>query len=68
MAKRKHWEVATAFRVHGESAQDAQAAVEKLVERFLDAPARKAGIAVVTVHRATRLRGLSDNCPECRED
>ena len=68
MAKRKHWEVATAFRVHGETAGEAQAAVEKAVERLLDAAARKSGIALVTVHRAARLRGPSDNCPECKAE
>ena len=68
MAKKKHWEVATAFRVHGDTAVEAQASVEKLVQRFLDAPAKAAGLTVVTVHRATRLRGPSDSCPECRTE
>lgn len=66
MAKRKHWEVPTAFRVHGESAGDAQQLVEKLVQRLLDASGERAGLLVITVHRPKRLRGPADNCPECK--
>jgi len=66
MAKRKHWEVATAFRVHGENATEAQQAVEKLVQRLLDASGEGAGLAVITVHRAKRLQGFADNCPVCK--
>ena len=66
MAKRKHWEVATAFRVHGETATEAQHLVEQLVQRLIDARGEPAGLAVITVHRAKRLRGLADNCPECK--
>lgn len=66
MAKRKHWEVPTAFRVHGESAGEAQQLVEKLVERFLDATSERAGLLVITVHRPKRLRGPADTCPECK--
>jgi len=67
MAKKKHWEVATAFRVHGETAAEAQASVEKLVGRLIDTAGKDAGLAIVTVHRATRLHGPADNCPECRD-
>lgn len=66
MAKQKHWEVPTAFRVHGENAGEAQQLVEKLVQRFLDTASEKAGLLVVTVHRPKRLRGPADNCPECK--
>jgi len=66
MAKRKHWEVPTAFRMHGETADEAQEAVEKLVERLLDGSGQKSGLAVITVHRARRLRGFADNCAECK--
>lgn len=68
MAKKKHWEVATAFRVHGESAAEAQASVESMVGRLIDTARKEAGLAVVTVHRATRLHGPADNCPECRTE
>jgi hypothetical protein len=66
MAKRKHWEVSAAFRVHGETSDDAQHLVEKLVERFIDTSGEKSGLLVITVHRPKRLRGLADNCPECK--
>jgi hypothetical protein len=66
MAKQKHWEVPTAFRVHGEDAGEAQRVVEKLVGRFLDPSGEKSGVVLVTVHRAKRLRGPSDNCAQCK--
>jgi hypothetical protein len=65
MAKHKHWEVPTAFRVHGEDAAEAQRLVERLVDGLLDASGEK-GPVVITVHRAKRLHGPADNCPRCK--
>jgi hypothetical protein len=66
MAKRKHWEVSTAFRVHAEDADEAQQVVEKLVGGMAGVSGERAGPVVITVHRAKRLRGPADNCPQCR--
>jgi hypothetical protein len=66
MPKRKHWEVMTAFRMHGEDGEEAQRLVESLVNGLLDSSGERAGPVVITVHRAKRLQGPADNCPVCK--
>jgi len=66
MAKRKHWEVPTSFRVHGETEQEAQQLIEGLVDRFMESRGTSGGVVVITVHHARRLQGPDDNCPECK--
>jgi hypothetical protein len=66
MPKQKHWEVMTAFRMHGENGEDAQRVVEKLVNGLLDSSGEGTGPVLITVHRATRLQGPADNCPQCK--
>ena len=65
MAKRKHWEVPTAFRVHAETEQEAQQLVEGLVDPFMESRGANRAVVVITVHHARRLHGSDDNCPEC---
>jgi hypothetical protein len=67
MAKEKHWEVPTTFKVHGGSGEDAHHLVEQMVQRMLTEADKKAGLVMIRVHRPSRLRGPSDACALCKE-
>jgi len=67
MAKEKHWEVPTTFKVHGGRGEDAHHLVEQLVQRLMAEADKKAGLVLVRVHRPSRLRGPSDTCELCKE-
>ena len=66
MAKQKHWEVPTTFKVHGGRGEEAHHLVEGLVERLLKEADESGGLVNVTVHRPRQLRGPADTCARCK--